>query len=118
MRPGSASASVRELRRIRWQSSPRYRAATAVALCAEAPMLMPCTPTKPLVMHTPLGLQLRRCRLAVVCWHALIEALHGPHCGWCSAAHLQWLDWMPPMVTTQSWPCALTSAIRNSSFLT
>ena len=46
------------------------------------------------------------------------RASHGASTGWCVAAHLQWLDWMPPMVITQSWPCALTSAIRNSSFRT
>lgn len=61
-RRGSSSTAARELRSMRWQSRPRYLAATAVAR--------------------------------------------------------QWLDWMPPMVMTQSWPPALASAMRNSSLRT
>lgn len=40
------------------------------------------------------------------------------HCTMRMTTHLQWLDWIPPMVITQSWPLAKTSAIRNSSFRT
>ncbi len=35
-----------------------------------------------------------------------------------TAVALQWFDWMPPIVMTQSCPCATTSAIRNSSLRT
>ena len=63
----------------------------------------------------------KRWLLSVECWTLEVRSMR-KQSRWrylaATAVARQWLLWMPPIVTTQSAPCATASAIKNSNFLT